>query len=102
MANKFEIRKWEIGEYGEIYDWLEKRINDYGYRYGELEEMEQATKWNSETRTCDPVWEDEEETVPKMVHKWGDIEIPEDELTEEIKAKRKVCEALKAFIDKQC
>lgn len=102
MANKFEMKKWEIEEYGRIYERLEARIKDLGYTYGQLEEMEQATRWNSETKSYEPVWEDEEGTIPKMVNKWGDIEIPEDELTDDIRAKRKVCETLMAFIEKQC
>ena len=101
MANKFELKKWKLEEFGEIYNWLEERIKDHSFTYGQTDELEQDRQWNSETKEMELAWEDEEKTVPKMVKKWGRIEIPDDELTEEIITKKETCEAIKAFIEKQ-
>ena len=100
MATKFETKRWQLEEFGEIYNWLEEQINGFGRDYRRLDEMEQDTRWNSELHEYELLWEDEEKTVPKMVNKWGYVDIPEDELTEEAKAKREACRAVMAFLEK--
>ena len=101
MASKFEMKKWEIEEFGEIYEWLSARIESYSEKFMKLDELEQKTEWNSETKHFEPVWEDEEHTIPVMVNKWGNVIVDDDDLDENVIAKRRVCEKLREFIDKQ-
>lgn len=99
MANKFEMKSWELDEYGRIYAELEERVKDLGYKWGKLETQHQDYDWVDGKKEL--LWEDEEKTIPKMAYDWGNIELSEDEITDDIRAKRKVCEAIMAFIDKQ-
>ena len=100
MASKFEIKQWEVEELGNIYQYLEDRFKDLAEKYQPLDELEQETRWNTETREYDLVWEDEEQTVPKMVKKWGYVTIPEEELPEEKVVKRNICKSLIKYIEK--
>ena len=43
----------------------------------------QAVDW----KTKEPLWEDEEQTIPKYEPKWGWVDIPESEFDEEQRAK---------------
>lgn len=101
MANKFEVKQWEVEELGYIYEVLEDRRKSLAQEYRQLDEMEQATEWNRETRAYDLVWEDEEQTVPKMTHKWGYVTLEDDELSEEKHIKKDLCERVMAYIEKQ-
>lgn len=101
MATKFETKKWELEELGWFYTELEHRHKDLAEEFKKLDEMEQATEWNRETKEYDLVWEDEEQTVPKMVNKWGYVTLPDNELSEEKRAKRDICKKLMEYIEKQ-
>lgn len=101
MANKFQIKQWEVEELGRLYSTLEERYKDLAEEYRQLDEMEQRKEWNSETRDYELVWEDEEQTIPKMTHKWGYVTLTDDELSEERRVKRDLCEKLMAYIEKQ-
>lgn len=100
MANKFETKRYEIEELGNIYDFLERRYNDHGTEWKETDELRQATAWNSDTRKYEPVWEDDEQTIPKMEHVWRDVPVADEELSDEHKAKRNIVKKVMEMIDK--
>ena len=56
---------------------------------------EQARNW----RTGELLWEDDEKTVPKYEDKYDYVPIPEDELSEERKAKLGVIHDIKKIIN---
>ena len=101
MATKFETKKWELEELGWFYTELEHHYKDLAEEFKKLDEMEQVTEWNRETKEYDLVWEDEEQTIPKMANKWGYVTIPDDELSEEKITRRDICKKLMEYIEKQ-
>ena len=38
MATKFETKKWQLEEFGEIYTWLENRIEGFCQEFRRLDE----------------------------------------------------------------
>ena len=100
MANKFETKRWQLEQYGEIYAWLEEQINSLSRDYRRLDEMEQDTRWNTTTKEYELLWEDEEKTIPKMINKWGYVDLTEDELSDEAKAKQEACIVVMNFLEK--
>lgn len=69
---------------GEMLDKLEAKKKEITTDFRIVgKEDEQATNW----KTGELLWEDEEQTIPKMRDKWADVEIPEEEWTDEIVAK---------------
>ena len=100
MANKFETKRYEIEELGNVYDYLERRFNDYGTEWKETDELRQARKWDSEVGKYVEAWEDDEHTIPKMEKVWKDVPVADDELSEEKKAKRNMIKKLMEMLDK--
>ena len=59
-------------------------------------EDKQATNW----KTGELLWEDEEKTIPKYENKWGYVDIPEEELSEEAKATLKAIDDVEKSLEK--
>ena len=69
---------------GELLDTLDRKLDDVTHDYRVVgKEDEQATSW----KTGELLWEDEEHTIPKMKDRWENVEIPEDEWSDDVKAK---------------
>lgn len=100
MANKFETKRYEIEELGNIYDYLERRYNDHGTEWKETEELRQSTKWDRDAGKYVPIWEDEAETIPVMEHVWKDVPVADEELSDEHRAKRNIIKKVMEMIDK--
>lgn len=80
----FDIRVAKVEGVAEAYKFIENRIHDVTTTY---QVVERAYEQEKDWRTGELVWEDEDQTVPKMKDRWDYVAIPEDELTEEIKLK---------------
>jgi len=82
----------------------ERLVDDIKGLYTEWRRVgeEQKRTWNSDTQEYELVWEDEEKTIPKMCAKYDDVEIPEEEMSEEsklrLRAYRELFEKLEALM----
>ena len=95
MANKFEEKKILADILNDLYEEVERKEKSAYLSYKVVGE-EQAKDW----RSGELQWEDEEKTIPKMTSKWADVPKADDELTEEDKIKIKVCQHIKAQLEK--
>ncbi len=94
-VNKFEEKRIEASILSELYEAVKRREQSAYCTYGVVVENDhQAKDW----RTGELLWEDEEKTIPKMEHKWGDI--PKEELSEEDEMTVAVCKRIKTALEK--
>lgn len=96
-VTKIQIKKAELEVYEALLnelDQLEKGTMTDFRIIGTSDEQE--TDW----RTGELKWEDEEKTIPKYRSIWGDVELTEDEMSEERIAKRKAIASIRAAIEK--
>lgn len=74
MKNVFEEKAVVANELGRIYEYLQSRLNDLNTKYDVIGQS-QATNW----KTGELLWEDEEQTIPKMSNDYGTVpKIAED------------------------
>lgn len=57
---------------------------------------EQAKSW----KTGELLWEDEEKTIPRYESEWDYVPIPEEELTDEAKAKVEAIKEIETTLEK--
>ena len=95
-VNRFKAMQAKAEILDELYTRVQEKQKDAFQEYRSTGEQVQDKDW----RTGEPLWEDEEKTIPKMrdVYDWFDI--PEDELTEERLAKISACESILEAIEK--
>ena len=97
--NKFEARRFEIEELSVIYNYLEQRLNDLSRNF-QVVGKKQRTKYKAETGEYEPVWEDEEHTIPSMTDDWDYVDLSDDELSEENLTKKAVVKKLMEYLEK--
>ena len=96
-----KVKSYMIEELSKLTEGL---VSDIKGLYTEWRRVgeEQKKTWNSETDQYELVWEDEEKTIPKMCAKYDDVEIPEEEMSEDTKLKlrayRELFEKLESLI----
>ena len=95
MANKFKEKQFMAEILNDLYNEVEEKEKSARASYQPIGEK-QAYNW----RTNEYVWEDEEKTIPKMEKEWGYVDKSEDELTEDDRLKIKVCQHIKAQLEK--
>ena len=95
MANKFKEKQYTAEILGELYAEVENREASIKCDYRPI-----GKKQEYDWRTHDYVWEDEEKTIPHMVDDWGNVPKEDDELTDEDKMKLRVCQQIKAALEK--
>lgn len=91
---KVMAKRAELEVLGELLERLESVRTDTICSF-EKTGTRQQTTWRGE-----PLWEDEEQTIPKMEDVWEYVPIPEDELTEEQKVKAHAIASIKATLEK--
>ena len=97
MASKFEKIRYKAEVLNDVYRMLESKEKDLHTEYRATgKTTEQAKDWS----TGELLWEDEEKTIPKYRDKYEDVEIPDDELSDERKKRIGVLVALKTAIEK--
>lgn len=94
MTNKFKEIKTLAEVLEEVDNFIEEKTKDIEFDYVPVGE-EQATNWRGEL-----VWEDEEQTVPKMTSKWDYVKKDNisDEAKDRLEALRKVQRQLEKMI----
>jgi hypothetical protein len=94
--NKFKTKKAEAEILDELYMRVEEKLADTYTEYRPTDEQEQDKDW----RTGELLWEDEEQTIPKMKPVWKYMEIPEEELNEDKQAIVKACKTIMTALEK--
>lgn len=80
IANKFLVKQYEAEALSKLADKVEELLNDNSRSYEVVgKEEEQARDW----RTNELLWEDEEQTVPKLRDKYGYVDIDPADFDEE-------------------
>ena len=95
MTNKFKEKQFTAEILSDLYEEVESKERSIRTHYQPIGEK-QDTDW----RSGELLWEDEEKTIPKMTKEWGYIDKDEDELTEDDKLKLKVCQNIKSQLEK--
>ena len=95
MANKFKEKQFTAEVLNDLYEEVESKERSARTKYEPVGEK-QARDW----RSGELQWEDEEQTIPKMEKEWGYVDKDEDELTDEDRLKIKVCQQIKAQLEK--
>lgn len=92
QVNKFMVAKVKAEVLEGIFNQLEFDLKNVTKHYGKTGNMIQSTHWDSSRHEFVADWEDEEQTIPKMVEEWDDVEYTEEELDNmpEILAKQEV------------
>ena len=84
MTNKILLAKLRAEALDVAYRAVENEAKYIGKDYRVVEkDYKQKTDW----KTGELQWEDEEKTIPKMEDRWDYVDIPEDELSDEVKLK---------------
>lgn len=95
--NKFKEKEYECKYLSQLYRMLEESESTLKTIYKVIGESdEQAVDY----RTGELQWKDEEKTIPKMKSIWGDVELSEDELSNEQLAELKAIRNVKAKLEK--
>lgn len=95
MNNKFKEKQFMAELLNELYEQIEEKEKYIGSTYKPVGE-----KQDRDWKTLEYLWEDEEKTIPKMVPDYGYVAKNEEDLTEEDKLKIKVCQQIKAQLEK--
>ena len=95
MLTKFDEKRIEAEVLGDLYKQLEEkeRATKRDYRKVGVYD-EQDTNW----KTGELLWEDEEKTIPKMKDRWDYVD--KEELTEEEELYLQVCRRIKSALEK--
>lgn len=95
MANKFKEKQILAEILNDLYEEVEQKEKNVRTTYSPIGEV-QDKDW----RSGELLWEDEEKTIPKMTKEWGYIDKNEEDLTEDDRIKLKVCQNIKAQLEK--
>ena len=95
MTNKFKEKQFTAEILNDLYNEIEEKENHIRCTYSPIGE-----KQDRDWRSGELLWEDEAQTIPKMTKEWGYIDKDEDDLTDEDKLKLKVCQQIKAQLEK--
>lgn len=95
MANKFKEKQILAEILNDLYNEVEGKEKSARLSYEPVGE-----KQDSDWRTGELLWQDEEHTIPKMVKAWDYVEKSEEDLTEEDLIRIKVCQQIKAQLEK--
>lgn len=96
-TNKFMERRIEAEILGELYEKLE---NDLKYTTKSYERVGIETEQARDYKTGELLWDDEEHTIPRYRDKWDYVEIPEDEISDEVRLRVRVIKNLMAKLEK--
>lgn len=83
--NVLDIFKKNEYRAAELKELVGKLIADLNYcqqTYTKIGEK-QDRRWNSDTKEYELIWEDEEQTIPRMIGEYDYVDIPENELSED-------------------
>ena len=95
MTNKFKEKQFMAEILNDLYNEVDQKEQSARATYQPVGEK-QAFNW----RTNEYVWEDEEKTIPKMEKAWAYVDKADEDLTEDDKLKIKVCQQIKAQLEK--
>jgi hypothetical protein len=95
MANKFKEKQILAEILSDLYEEVEQKEKNVRTTYSPIGEV-QDKDW----RSGELLWEDEEKTIPKMTKEWGYIDKDEEDLTEDDRIRIKVCQNIKAQLEK--
>ena len=97
MMNKFKEKQQLAELLDKIYREVQNEEDNCRQEYRKIGTTdEQERHW----KTGELLWEDEEQTIPKMKDKWDYVMKDEAELDEYDRAKIKACQYLKAQLEK--
>lgn len=97
MANKFKEKKYQAEILEELYETLERLEKNHTTEYKQVGVSDvQDTHW----RTGEPLWEDDEKTIPKMKTIWDYVTKDESELTEDDRLQIHLIHTIKAQLEK--
>ena len=97
MANKFKEKQ----KLAELLDRLYREVqNEEDNCLQEYRKVGVTDEQDKHWKTGELLWEDEEQTIPKMKDKWDYVMKSEDEMTEDDYAKIKACQYLKSQLEK--
>lgn len=97
MANKFKEKQILAEILLDLYNVVEQREKDCQQDYRKVGVTDEQDKhW----RTGELLWEDEAQTVPKMKEKWDYVAKTEEEMSEDDRLRLKVCQQIKAQLEK--
>ena len=95
MTNKFKEKQFTAEILSDLYETVESKERDIRTNYQPIGEV-QEKDW----RTGELLWEDDEQTIPKMTKEWGYVDKDDDDLSEDDKLKLKVCQYIKTQLEK--
>jgi hypothetical protein len=96
-GNKFKEKKIEAEILGDLYDTVDSRERAARQDYRVIQkDGKQATDW----KTGELLWLDEAKTIPKMENVYGTVEKTDEELTDDDRMRIKVCQRIKAALEK--
>ena len=96
MENKFKVKKAEAEILETLYATVSEKLETAYKEYRETGEQEQAKNW----QTGELLWEDEEQTIPKMKSVWAYVEVAEEDLSDDQIATIKACKNIMAYLEK--
>lgn len=95
MTNKFKEKQFTAEILSDLYEAVESKEKDIRTQYQPIGEV-QDRDW----RSGELLWEDDEQTIPKMTKKWDYVDKDEADLSEDDKLKLKVCQHIKSQLEK--
>ena len=95
MANKFKEKQFMAEILNDLYNEVDEKEKSVRTNYEPIGE-----KQDMDWRTGELLWEDEEKTIPKMTKEWGYVDKNEEDLTEDDVLRIKVCQQIKAQLEK--
>lgn len=84
MENIFKEKEIVARELSDICEFLQNRRKDYMETWAVVgKKDEQAKKYNWKTEEYELLWEDEEQTIPKLADEWGNVPKKDEDYTDE-------------------
>lgn len=97
MANKFKEKQFMAEILNDLYTEVENKEESCRREYRKIGVTDVQDKhWS----TGELLWEDEEKTIPKMKDEWGYVDKDDEDLTEDDRLRIKVCQYIKAQLEK--
>ena len=96
--SKIKTKREEIQVLEEMYDFLADKLKSSPFTQYKIVGKTENQKKN--WRTDELMWEDEEKTIPVYEDKWDTVVVPEEEYTDEMKARKTAIENLMKALDK--
>lgn len=95
--NFFEVKAIEAQVLGEVYGKLQYMLDDVNTTWGKVGEK-QEYKWVNGEKVY--LWEDEEETIPKMCDDYGTVPKKEEDYTDDDRVKIEVIKKVMKMLEK--